>query len=104
MFAMIRFAIILLLASVVAPVVVTDRASAQIVQPPPPMPPPPAPPPPKIEVPPVPQMDAPPKPPVARKESRRSFNDRVVSCLGDSNAVGLGPNDRAEYSRACANR
>lgn len=106
MSAMTRVAIILLLASAIAPVAIhVDRASAQIVQPPPPMPPPPAPPPPKIDVPAVPQMDAPPKPPVANKASRRSsYNDRVVDCLSDGAAAGLGPNDRADYSRACANR
>ncbi|HEY0328859.1 MAG TPA: hypothetical protein VGC77_07130 [Rhodopseudomonas sp.] len=66
-------------------------------------PPPPAPPPPKIEVPAVPQMDAAPSRPTA-PVARRSFGDRVVDCLDDGAAAGLKPNQRAAYSRACANR
>jgi hypothetical protein len=63
----------------------------------------PPPPPPKIEVPAVPQLDAPPQavPPAARPES---FGDRVRQCLHDAAAAGLGPNERAAYSRACANQ
>lgn len=66
-------------------------------------PPPPPPPPPKIEVPAVPQMDAPPRAvrPAARPES---FSDRVTQCLRDAAAAGLGPAERASYSRACANQ
>jgi hypothetical protein len=67
-------------------------------------PPPPAPPPPpKIEVPKVPQLDAPlsynyaPIP-------RTSFGDRITKCLEDAAAAGYGPNQRATYSRSCANR
>ena len=66
----------------------------------PPLPPPP--PSPKIEVPKIPQMDAPasqnylPAP-------RPSFGDRVTTCLEEGAAAGLGPADRAAYSRACAN-
>ncbi|ABD88942.1 hypothetical protein [Rhodopseudomonas palustris] len=66
-------------------------------------PPPPAPPPPKIEVPVVPQLDAAPSRPTA-PVARRSFHDRVVDCLDEGAAAGLGPNQRAAYSRACANR
>jgi hypothetical protein len=66
-------------------------------------PPPPAPPPPSMAVPVVPQLDAMPlrqnAPP-----SRRSFGDRITDCLQDGAAAGLGPNDRAAYSRSCANR
>jgi len=66
-------------------------------------PPPPPPPPPKIEVPAVPQLDAPPRKvrPAARPES---FGDRMTQCLHEAAAMGLGPNERAAYSRACANQ
>ena len=67
-------------------------------------PPLPAPPPlPRIEVPVVPKMDAPSQPRV-RSKQRRSFDERITQCLQDSAASGLGPNARAAYSRACANR
>src|ERR1700761_6169416 len=102
---MIRLSIV---ASALAAVLfVTDGSFAQIqVIPPggspfnPPLPPPP--PSPKIEVPKIPQMDAPasqnylPAP-------RPSFGDRVTTCLEEGAAAGLGPADRAAYSRACAN-
>lgn len=79
-------------------------------------------PPPKIEVPAVPKMDNPPpfalqnttpgvvrqgKPPKqVLKSSRRraSFGDRVTRCINDAAAAGLGPNERAAYSRYCANQ
>jgi hypothetical protein len=35
---------------------------------------------------------------------RPSFSDRVVGCLQQGAAAGLGPSDRAAYSRACANQ
>jgi hypothetical protein len=60
-------------------------------------------PPPKIEVPAIPKMDA----PVTRNYApapRPSFSDRVTTCLQEGAAAGYGPNDRATYSRACANR
>lgn len=85
-----------------------DTASAQQVIPPggsqfnPP--PPPAPPPPKIEVPAVPQMDAPPSQPRVQESPRGSFGDRIRRCLEEGAAAGLGPNERAAYSRACANQ
>ena len=65
-------------------------------------PPPPPPPPPKIEVPVVPQMDAPPR--QNAPAPRPSFSDRITKCLDDGAASGLGPNQRATYSRSCANR
>jgi hypothetical protein len=67
----------------------------------PPLPAPP--PPPRIEAPVVPKMDAPSQP-RARSERRRSFDERITQCLQDGAASGLGPNARAAYSRACANR
>jgi hypothetical protein len=66
-------------------------------------PPPPAPPPPSMAVPVVPQLDAMPSRQNA-PPSRGSFGDRITGCLQDGAAAGLGPNDRASYSRACANR
>jgi hypothetical protein len=83
---------------------------AQDLNPPPspqvlPPPPPPPPPPPKIEVPKVPKMDAPlPPPKAAVPERRSSYGDRLVNCLEDGAGQGLGPNQRAEYSRGCAQR
>lgn len=66
-------------------------------------PPPPPPPPPKIEVPRLPQLDAPPS--YDDKPARRSsFGKRITECLDEAAAIGLGPNERAAYSRSCANR
>jgi hypothetical protein len=99
-------------------------AVAQLIIPPPTgggaliVPPPPAPPPPRVDVPVVPRLDEVPHArgvpavpaldelPRAQHErrSRRSFGDRVTQCLQDGAAAGLGPSDRAAYSRACANR
>jgi hypothetical protein len=62
-----------------------------------------APPPPRIQVPVIPQLDA----PVVRNYApppRPSFSDRITSCLDDAAANGLGPSDRATYSRSCANQ
>jgi len=66
----------------------------------PPLPPPP--PSPKIEVPVVPKMDAPPRQNYLPAQ-RPSFSDRVTTCLQEGAAARLGPSDREEYSRACAN-
>ncbi len=88
-------------------IVLASPASAQLVpQPGNPAvlpPPPPPPPPPKIEVPAVPQLDAPPRRvrPAARPDG---FGDRMTRCLHEAAAAGLGPNERAAYSRACANQ
>ncbi|MET0971179.1 MAG: hypothetical protein ABWY18_18410 [Tardiphaga sp.] len=90
----------------------TAGAGAMIV------PPSPAPPPPRVDVPVVPRLDEVPHargvPAVPKLDelpraqhsgrSRRSFGDRVTRCLEDGAAAGLGPSDRAAYSRACANR
>jgi hypothetical protein len=70
--------------------------SALIAPLPPPLPPP------KIEVPVVPKMDELPR--QAQPSPRPSFSDRITTCLQEGAAAGLGPNDRAAYSRACANR
>ena len=66
----------------------------------PPLPPPP--PPPKIEVPVVPQMDAPPRQNY-QAAPRPSYSDKITTCLQEGAAAGLGPSEREEYSRACAN-
>jgi hypothetical protein len=83
---------------------------------------PPPPPPPPITVPQVPQMNsppkfelqntspslveqgAPPKPVLKRQRRGPSFSDRVQRCLDEAAAIGLGPNERAAYSRSCATR
>ncbi len=66
-------------------------------------PPPPAPPPPKIEVPKIPKMGEIPTSPKAALPRRGSFGDRVRGCIEEGAAAGLGPNEQAAYSRACAN-
>ncbi len=91
---------------VAAALITADAAFAQIIPPGaspfnPPLPPPP--PPPKIEVPVVPQMDVPPRQSYV-PAPRPSFSDRITGCLNDAAAAGLGPGDREEYSRNCANR
>ncbi|HXQ04527.1 MAG TPA: hypothetical protein VN831_07220 [Bradyrhizobium sp.] len=92
--------------TVAAVLVAADVALAQSVplgasQFNPPLPPPP--PPPKIEVPVIPQMDAPLRQNYA-PAPRPSFSDRISRCLDEGAASGLGPNERAAYSRSCANR
>ena len=106
----------------------TTLAHAQIIGPPGTQPvipfptAPPPPPPPRIEVPPVPQMASPPpfalqnttpgvvqpnapRPKARLKPARReSYGDRIARCLDEGAAWGLGPNERAAYSRSCANR
>jgi hypothetical protein len=102
-----RISVVTLCVYLALPLAVVDSASAQILPPgasqfnPPPPPPLP---PPKIEVPVVPKMDAPPSQPVAQPSPRGNFGDRINNCLDEGAAAGLGPSDRAAYSRACANR
>jgi hypothetical protein len=97
----------ILICAVVTALVATEGTFAQGVALPggsqfnPPLPPPP--PPPKIEAPVVPQMDAPLRQDYA-PAPRPSFSDRIGGCLDEGAAIGLGPNDRAAYSRSCANR
>jgi hypothetical protein len=97
----------ILVCAMVLALAVGDGASAQLLPPggsqfnPPPPPPPP---PPRIEVPVVPQMDAPLPLPRAKVSPRGSFSDRIIRCLDEGAAAGLGPNARASYSRACANQ
>jgi hypothetical protein len=97
---------ILLVCMVLAAPVVADPAFAQLIPPGgskfnPPLPAPP--PSPKIEVPVIPQMDAPPRQSYAPAPVP-SFSDRITTCLEEGAAGGLGPSDREEYSRSCANR
>jgi hypothetical protein len=82
-------------------------AAAQVIPPGgslynPPLPAPP--PPPKIEVPAIPKMDELPKRSYAPIAPQKSFGERVSKCLDDAAVSGLGPNERATYSRNCANR
>jgi hypothetical protein len=97
---------ILLVCAVLAAPVVAEPAFAQLIPPGgskfnPPLP---APlPSPKIEAPAIPQMDAPPIGNYAPAPST-SFSDRITTCLDEAAASGLGPSDREEYSRSCANR
>ncbi len=96
----------IIICAVASALIFASAASAQVIPPGgspynPPLPPPP--PPPKIEVPVIPQMDAPPRQSYA-PAPRPSFSDRINKCLDDAAASGLGPNERAAYSRACANQ
>jgi hypothetical protein len=97
----------ILVCVVVAAMGAADAAFAQQMIPPgwsqfnpPPPPPPPSP---KIEVPVVPQLDAPVRQSY-QPAPRRSFSDRITTCLEDAAAAGLGPKARAAYSRSCANQ
>jgi hypothetical protein len=96
----------IIIAAAAAAFIFAGAASAQMIPPgtsqfSPPLPAPP--PPPKIEVPVVPQMDALPSQSYA-PAPRPSFSDRITKCLDDGAASGLGPNERATYSRSCANQ
>ena len=95
----------ILVGTAIAMLVAANAAYAQFIppgssqfNPPLPLPPPP----PKIGAPVIPQMDA----PITQNYApapRASFSDRINSCLDEAAASGLGPGERAEYSRACAN-
>jgi hypothetical protein len=92
---------------VMAAVLGTANASAQIVPPGgspfnPQLPPPPPLPGPKIQVPVIPKLDELPSYNYL-PAPRPSFSDKVTTCLQEGAAAGLGPGDRAAYSRACAN-
>jgi hypothetical protein len=96
----------LIICAATAALVFASAASAQLIPPGgsqfnPPMPPPP--PPPTIEAPVIPQMDA----PISQTYQSApgpSFGDRINTCLDTAAASGLGPNERANYSRSCANQ
>lgn len=90
-------AMVLWTAPVAAQIIGTPGSGALIV------PPPPAPPPPSMAIPVVPKLDELPRA-QNTPQPRASFGDRITNCLQDGAAAGLGPNDRAAYSRACANR
>lgn len=122
-----KFAVAVLIA--LSAVAISGNASAQLYppgginnQPVIPFPTAPAaPPPPAITVPTVPQMNSPPPfslqnttpgyvtqdtPPkqVLKHDRRPSFSDRVARCLDDGASWGMNPNQRAAYSRSCANQ
>jgi len=104
---MIRMKRSLLYCGVVMFALFAQGAFAQVIPPGgslynPPLPAPP--PPPKIEVPAIPKMDEAPKRSYAPVARQKSFGDRVSKCLDDAAASGLGPNERATYSRNCATR
>ena len=96
----------IIICAMTAALIFAGAASAQVIPPGgsqynPPLPPPL--PPPKIEPPVIPQIDT----PIRQNNQpapRPSFSDRVNSCLDEAAAGGLGPNERAAYSRSCANR
>jgi hypothetical protein len=97
---------LIFIGAIVAALVCANVAFAQTIPPGgsrfnPPMPAPP--PPPKMEVPAVPQMGAP-MPQNSAPAPRPSFGDRINTCLVEGAAAGLGPNERAAYSRSCANQ
>jgi len=66
-----------------------------------PLPPPPTPNPP---VPVTPMFGPRPQPNYVPSAPPPSFHDRVVRCLQQGAAAGLGPSARAAYSSACANQ
>jgi hypothetical protein len=66
-----------------------------------PLPPPPTP---NVPVPVTPMFGPRPEQNYVPTSPRPSFSDRVVRCLQDGAAAGLGPNARAAYSSACANQ
>jgi hypothetical protein len=97
----------IMICAVAAAVLFAGAASAQVLIPRggsqfnPPLPPPlPAP---NIAPPVIPQMDAPVSPNYA-PASGPSFSDRITTCLDQAAASGLGPSERAAYSRSCANQ
>jgi hypothetical protein len=61
-------------------------------------------PPPVAPVPVTPMFGPRPQPNYVPASPPPSFSDRVVRCLQQGAANGLGPNERAAYSRACANQ
>ena len=92
--------------ALVSVLILASPASAQLIPPggsifnPPP--PPPLPPPtngPSV----VPQAEGPPHLNFA-PAPRPSFSDKINSCLDQTAGSGLGPEERATYSRSCANR
>ncbi len=94
------------LAAIIVCLAIAMPASAQDPMFPQPnlLPPPPPPiPPPKIDIPKIPKMGEIASPPGVKLPPRGSFSDRVSRCIDEGAAWGLGPNDRAAYSRACAN-
>lgn len=123
-----RKALVALMIGLAVPVAAVGGAHAQLYPPggvgaqpviPFPTAPPPIPPPP-ITVPVVLQMNSPPpfalqntapgivtqdRPPkpVLKRSHQPSYGERVARCLEQGAAIGLGPNERAAYSRSCAN-
>jgi len=64
---------------------------------------PPPPPPPSLAIPKVPKLDEIPTSQLAPFARRKSFDVQVQDCIQEGAAAGLGPNERAAYTRACVN-
>ena len=64
----------------------------------------PPPPPPYVPVPVTPMFGPRPQQNYVPSSPPPSFSDRVVRCLQQGAAAGLGPSARAAYSSACANQ
>jgi hypothetical protein len=97
---------ILIMITAAAALILGASASAQVIPPGssqfnPPLPQ--SPPPPKIEVPVPPKIDELPQHNYVNPPGR-SFGDKISGCLDQGAAAGLGPSDRAAYSRSCAHR
>jgi len=93
----------------VAMLAVVDAVGAQQFYPPAPgasqfAPPVPKPPDLKITIPVVPKMDELPNRNYVPTSPRPSFGERTSRCLDAGAAAGLGPNQRAAFSRSCALR
>jgi hypothetical protein len=71
---------------------------SQVIVPPPPLPPP------VPQIPVTPMFGPRPQPNYVPASPPPSFSDRVVRCLQQGAAAGLGPNERATYSRSCASQ
>jgi hypothetical protein len=82
-----------------------QAAHAQDLSVPPPNllpPPPPPPPPPRMDIPKVPKMGEVPTRQRTARPRGESYGDKVIQCIHEGSAAGLGPNERAAYSRVCA--
>ena len=86
-----------LVATSVTAQVITSPGGSQFVPPPPP-------PTPNVPVPVTPMFGPRPQQNYVPASPPPSFSDRVVRCLQEGAAGGLGPNERAAYSRTCANQ
>jgi hypothetical protein len=56
-----------------------------------------------MAIPKIPKMDEIPTTQLAPAARRKSFDKEVQDCIQEGAAAGLGPNERAAYTRACVN-